>query len=256
MLSIAKRASTAVLEVYSDSSIDFQIKGDNSPVTAADLKSQRLIVEELKKISSDPVLGEENPVSYELRKDWKSFWLVDPLDGTKDFIAKNGDFTINIALIKDGRPVIGLIAIPAQDLYYYGELGQGAFRIERHGEQQIINHRSSGELICLDSRFHSTAQMKEFCERNQIKIIERFGSALKFCRLAEGVADLYPRLGPTKEWDIAAGHCIIREARCAIIDLGTGLEPAYNKPSLVNNSFIAFRSDLSVNLTDLAVSVA
>lgn len=253
LVAIAREASGAILTVYKDIKIDFQIKGDHSPVTAADLQSQRIIIEELKKISPYPVLGEENPIAYDLRKEWSDFWLVDPLDGTKDFIAKNDEFTINIALIKEGQPLVGLVALPAKDLYYFAAKGQGAFRISDKGEEQISNIRTQKDLICLDSRFHSSPETAAFCENNGISQIERFGSALKFCRLAEGVADIYPRLAPTKEWDIAAGHCILQEAGCQIIDLKTGQAPCYNKPSLLNNHFIALRSGLSLNLDNLKI---
>jgi 3'(2'), 5'-bisphosphate nucleotidase len=200
------------------------------------------------------VLGEENPIAYEIRKSWSCFWLVDPLDGTKDFIAKNDEFTINIALIKDGQPIIGLVGLPAKSLYYFASKGQGAFRISNEGEDLISNTRNKKELVCLDSRFHSSPETAAFCRNNSITQIEHFGSALKFCRLAEGVADIYPRLAPTREWDIAAGHCILQEANCQIIDLTTGCPPLYNKQSLLNNHFIALRDGLVIDLETLTLS--
>lgn len=240
VVSIARDASLAILEVYkTDFAVD--IKSDASPVTKADLMANEIIINGLAKISDDPILTEESPVDYEIRKKWSRFWLVDPLDGTKDFIAKNGEFTVNIALIEDHKPILGVVYIPVTDDVYFAQKGRGAYK----NGIKIFNNSTRDALIGTDSNFHSTKQTKEFFEKHNIKNIKRFGSSIKICKLAEGEIDIYPRFNGTKEWDTAATHIIANEAGCKLIDLETKKELVYNKKSIKNNFFIASRNDLA-----------
>ena len=241
MISIAREASLAILDIYeTDFSID--IKNDNSPVTKADLASNEIIISGLSKISNYPILTEESPVDYEIRKDWNKFWLVDPLDGTKDFIAKNGGFTVNIALIENHKPILGVVLIPVTNDVYYAEFGNGAFK----NGIKIFNNSKREQLIGTDSNFHSTKQTQDFFKKHSITNIQKFGSSIKICKLAEGEIDIYPRLNGTKEWDTAATHIIANEAGCKLIDIVTKKELVYNKESIKNNFFIASRDDLEL----------
>ena len=241
LLNIAKKASEEILKIYNQ---DFKVnfKADGSSLTKADLRSNEIIINSLNKISSYPVITEESPIEYEKRKDFARFFLVDPLDGTKDFVAKNGEFTINIALIEKNRPILGLIYIPCSGDFYYAIKGEGAFKNEEKISNDNINKE---ELIASDSNFHSTQQTKDFLKKHNINIIKRFGAAIKLCKLAEGVIDLYPRFNGTSEWDTAAGDIILEEAKCKLIDFVSKKNMLYNKESFKNNYFIASRNDLN-----------
>jgi 3'(2'), 5'-bisphosphate nucleotidase len=240
IIQIAQKASIEILKIYNSEEFDIQIKEDNSPLTKADLKSNETIIDGLSKISNYPIITEESPIDYETRKDWNKFWLVDPLDGTKDFIAKNGEFTINIALIESGKPILGVVYIPVTGDVYYASKDNGAYK----NGFKIFNNSKREDLIASDSIFHSTQMTQDFLKKNGIKKIKKFGSSLKICKLAEGVIDLYPRLNGTKEWDTAAVHIIANEAGCKVIDITTNKELVYNKESIKNNFFIASRNDL------------
>lgn len=238
---IAYNASEAILEVYKKVDPQVKYKKDDSPVTEADIVSHKIILEGLKQISNYPILSEEAEISYDERKNWNKFWLVDPLDGTKDFLVKNNQFTVNIALIENNKPVLGLVLIPAENLCYIAEKDKGAYK---NGEK-IYNASIRTELIGSDSNFHSTEETKAFYAKYNVENIKRYGSALKFCKLAEGEIDLYARLNGTMEWDTAAGHIIMNEAGCKIIDVETKKEIVYNRACLVNNHFIASRNNLN-----------
>lgn len=240
VLDIAKKASSAIMDVYAEQEVGVKTKGDNSPLTMADINSHHIIKAGLETISDIPVLSEEDVVPYARRKDWTQLWLVDPLDGTKDFLARNGMFTVNIALVKDYSPVLGVIAIPATGEMYWAEAGKGAYR---NGER-IYNRSERTQLIGSDSNFHSTQETMDFYGQHGVEEIQRYGSALKFCKLAEGEIDLYARLNGTMEWDTAAGQVIMQEAGCKIIDVVTGQPIVYNREELRNNHFIASRVDL------------
>ena len=240
VIEIAIRAGREILNVYNNEEFNIEIKGDDSPLTKADLVANRVICEGLKEISEYPINSEESSVEFETRKCWRTFWLVDPLDGTKDFIAKNDEFTINIALIKENHPVLGVIHIPATGLTYYAEKGKGAFK----DGKKISNLSDRTFLIGSDSNFHSSEETQQFFLKYKIENIKKYGSAIKFCKLAEGEIDIYPRLNGTKEWDTAAGHIIANEAGCSLIDLITKKEIVYNKESIKNNFFIALRNNL------------
>ncbi len=242
VLAIAKRAGAAIMDYYGRESLEVNTKSDDSPLTKADLRAHEIITTGLAAISDDPVLSEEGVQEWSERRHWRRFWLVDPLDGTKDFLAKNGEFTINIALVEGGRAIFGVVAIPALGVTYWARAGQGAFR----DGQPIHNDSKRGcrELIASDSRFHSTQATKDFLKKHNITQVNRFGSALKMCKLAEGELDLYPRLNGTMEWDTAAAHVICNEAGCKLVDVETGEELVYGKENLRNNHFIASRNDL------------
>lgn len=241
IVEIAKEAGEIILKYYNNlSDVSVQYKKDHSPLTTADLESSQYITEALKKNFGFPVISEESVPEYTIRKNFQTFWLVDPLDGTKDFLAKTGQFTVNIALIESGIPTLGVIYVPAMDLMYYAKKGSGAFLNGR----PIFNSSKREQLIATDSVFHSSAETQNFLKTHGINQVLKFGSALKFGKLAEGTIDIYPRFEGSKEWDIASGHIILKEAGCSIIDLITKQEPAYNKPSMKNNFFIAGRNDV------------
>jgi 3'(2'), 5'-bisphosphate nucleotidase len=234
---VSKHAGRLILEWYQDRSYHVLRKPDTSPLTEADLASETCIVSALSK-TGIPVISEETGCAYSVRKDWNSFWLVDPLDGTKDFIARNGEFTVNIALIEHGEPVLGVIHAPAIDLTCYAGKGNGAF-CEKDGRvKRLPCAEPLGHVIATVSRQHLSAKTKEFLRINGITDVEPRGSALKFGIVASGKATVYPRFEGSMEWDTAAGQVIITEAGCRIFDLLTGTVPVYNKPSLVNNPFI------------------
>ena len=246
VVSIAEEASKLIMNFYQSGDFEVKIKSDKSPVTEADLQSSSLIVKRLEEISDYPVLSEEKVVDYQIRKDWNFFWLVDPLDGTKDFIKRTGDFTVNIALIENHKPVLGVVAIPAQNLVYFAKEGEGARCKSSKGVEKISASLGHEPLRCAVSRFHCSAETEAFCERNGIKEKVGYGSALKMCKIAEGEVDIYPRLSPTMEWDTAAGHAIMNEAGGKIVS-AVNYEPLqYNKESLYNDPFIASRVDLDL----------
>ena len=240
VITISKQASKEIMEIYNGNEFDIEIKKDNSPVTKADLISNNIIVEGLKNISDYPVVTEESPVTYEERRNWNKFWLVDPLDGTKDFIARNGEFTINIALIKNDKSVLGVVYVPVSGDVYYAERQKGAYK----NGVKIFNESNRAELVAADSNFHSTSEVKMFFSRYDITKIKKFGSSIKICKLSEGIIDVYPRLNGTKEWDTAASHIIANEAGCKLVDVSTGRELVYNKEDIRNNFFIASRKNL------------
>ena len=241
IIAVAKQAGEIVLRYCGASeSLAVRFKADCSPVTEADMRANDYITQELTNRFGWAVVSEETPVAYEDRKNFKKFWLIDPLDGTKDFLAQTGHFTINIALIEDGIPTLGVIYVPTEGWLYCAKKGLGAFLNGR----RIFNNSNRERWIATDSVFHSSEKTREFLQKNGITQVVKFGSAVKFGKLAEGVVDLYPRFEGSKEWDIAAGHCILKEAGCNIIDWVTKQEPVYNKPSVENNFFVAARNDI------------
>lgn len=254
----AFRAGKAIMEVYVKP-FDFELKPDNSPLTIADRKAHTIIAEGLTG-TGIPLLSEEGAQpDYNIRKDWKQFWLVDPLDGTKEFINRNGDFTVNIALIQQHQPVFGVVYAPVQGFMYWGSnAGSWRLAVPNHhkfeypdynhilekAELLPLQYNHKGFLV-LGSRSHMNAETELFIENlkkkhSDLSFISR-GSSLKFCTLAEGAADIYPRFGPTMEWDTAAGHAVAFFAGCTVEQLENGLPLAYNKPSLLNPHFVARR---------------
>lgn len=238
---IAQRAGQAALEVYRRQDAWVTQKSDGSPLTEADMASEWIIHAEIPKLDpSIPYLSEESePTSFDARRDWRRFWLVDPLDGTKEFIKRTDEFTVNIALIEDGIPVLGVIVAPALEVTYFASKSVGAWK-EKDGEapRQIRSQLAdpTRPLRIVESVSHPSPELEQFLGSFQVSERLKIGSSLKFCLLAEGSADLYPRLGPTMEWDVAAGDCIYR---CSAE--GASPHPSsltYNKASLRNDRFV------------------
>lgn len=239
---IARDAGSAIMEIYAGE-FDVELKGDNSPLTCADRASHQVIVEGLQETTPDiPILSEEGrDIPYAERAAWSHFWLVDPLDGTKEFIKRNCEFTVNIALVEDGRVTAGVVYVPAQDTMYFGRLGAGAWKIEGNQVPVKISVRAADESLGLTvvmSRSHPSPELEEYLRG--IKVVEAMpvGSSLKLCVVAEGKADLYPRLGPTMEWDTAAGHAVVAAAGGTVTQVD-GAALRYNKENLLNPYFIA-----------------
>lgn len=240
VLNIVQKAGNAIMQIYKSADFDIEVKSDDSPLTTADIAANRIITGELKKAFNLPVVSEESPVDYKIRKNWNKFWLVDPLDGTKDFIQRNDQFTINIALIENNKPILGVVNVPAMNIVYWAVQGQGAFK----NGNKIYNHGNRTELIGADSNFHSTPEVKLFFKQYNINHVINIGSAIKICMLAEGEIDVYPRFNGTKEWDTAAAHIIANEGGCCLMDIKTKKELVYNKEDIKNNYFIAHRKNL------------
>ncbi len=240
VIKVIHDAGLAIMSIYEEDDIKIKVKDDRSPVTEADLLANKIIIKGLKSFSKYPILTEEAYIEYGTRKDWDKFWLVDPLDGTKDFIAKNGQFTINIALIEKNKPILGVVYVPVSDDIYYAEYTKGAYK----NNIRIFNTSNRTQLIATDSNFHSSTLVDEFLKKYEIKNIVYYGSSLKICKLAEGDIDVYPRLNGTKEWDTAASHIIANESGCKLVDTVTKKELKYNKKDIKNNFFIASRNDL------------
>jgi 3'(2'), 5'-bisphosphate nucleotidase len=241
---IAREAGREILEVYDAGAIASTAKADDSPLTAADLRAHRLIVRRLGEITPElPVLSEEGAdVPFAERSQWRRYWLVDPLDGTREFLSRNGEFTVNIALVEGHAPALGIVHVPVTDTTYRGLPGEGAWR-ERGGEpaERIrVAARSAAPLRVVGSRSHRGNSLDAFLERIGARELVAIGSSLKFCRVAEGAADVYPRLGPTSEWDTAAAHAVLLAAGGGVSALdGTPL--AYNtREELLNPFFVAF----------------
>ncbi len=238
---IARLAGAAIMEIYSgDHAVEF--KDDKSPLTAADKASHLAIVAGLERHYPEiPILSEEGrDIPYEERKGWERFWLVDPLDGTKEFIKRNGEFTVNIALIEDGLPVLGVVYVPAQDKLYFGSTSGGGF-VQQGQEQpvpiQVRVADPGAGLTVVMSRSHPSPELEEYLKGIKVAEALPVGSSLKLCVVAEGKADLYPRLGPTMEWDTAAGHALVVSAG-GTVNTPEGAALVYNKPNLLNPHFI------------------
>jgi len=244
--SIAQKAGDEIMKIYQqDFDVDYKI--DNSPLTKADLKSNEIITESLKDLYPEIfILSEENKeVPYNIRKNWEYFWLIDPLDGTKEFVKKNGEFTVNIALIHKDTPVLGVIYAPVVEIFYYTQKNRGAFKQEKNRKPQrlpIYNHTNNDTLKIIVSKSHYNQETKEFVDnlKNQYDKIEfiNIGSSLKFCLIAEGKADIYPRLAPTMEWDTAAGQAVVEQAGGEIVEFITQTPLKYNKQNLLNPWFV------------------
>ena len=240
---ILKKAGDKIIEIYNSDEFNVvDLKADDSPLTLADIASNNEIVKGLSDNFDFPIISEElDNVSYEFRKDYDKFWCVDPLDGTKEFINRNGEFTVNIALIENGLPVFGGIYVPVQDVYYFGVQGEGAYKKEGRGElEKLYVNQNSGDWIAVGSKSHAKPVEKEFYQKIGVKDSFSVGSSLKFCMVAEGSADLYYRSGPTMEWDIAAGHAILRAAGGEVFkDIDCKEVFTYNKQNLLNGPFLA-----------------
>lgn len=235
---IARLAGAKILEIYQR---DFavQIKADASPLTEADLAAQQIIAAGLAQLTpAIPVLSEEAAdIDWSLRQTWQQFWLVDPLDGTKEFINKNGEFTVNIALIEHGRPVLAVVYAPVLDKLYFTDKQYAYLTTAEKADQRLQVHKATPPLKVVGSRSHPTPELAGYLEKLGNFEMVPVGSSLKFCLVAEGLADIYPRLGPTMEWDTAAGHCIAEKAGAVVCTL-EGAALRYNqKESLLNPYF-------------------
>jgi len=250
VMAIARAAAQDILAIYAT---DFSVahKDDDSPLTAADMAAHKTICAGLQALTPDiPVLSEESAsIPFATRSQWREHWLIDPLDGTREFIKRNGEFTVNIALIKQHRPSLGVVHIPITSTCYFAAEGSGAFKQEADAEPQKIRTRKTrdGHFTVAGSRSHGGEKQQQFFSAlgENIELIA-IGSSLKLCLVAEGKVDIYPRFGPTSEWDTAAAHCIIEQAGGILTN--TNLEPlAYNKSdSLLNPHFLAI-ADPSFN---------
>ncbi|MBU3015212.1 3'(2'),5'-bisphosphate nucleotidase CysQ [Poseidonibacter lekithochrous] len=237
---IAVKAGDAIMEIYNK---DFQIeqKQDNSPLTEADLKSNEIICEALNSLyPSIPLMSEENKqTDYDTRKNWEYYWCIDPIDGTKEFIKKNGEFTVNIALMHINTPVLGVVYAPALNDMYSAKKNEGAFK---NNEKLPLKTNSSPKekLSVVASKSHLSSETQEFINNLDTKEIEQVskGSSLKLCMVAEGVADIYPRLAPTMEWDTAAADAVVREAGKMTYQFEKDEPIIYNKEDLLNPWFV------------------
>lgn len=248
VIKIARQAGQAIMEVYAGQ-IDVETKSDCSPLTQADLAAHRCIEAGLKALTPDiPLLSEESAnIPYEIRSQWSEYWLVDPLDGTKEFIKRNGEFTVNIALIRDDCAVLGVVYAPALDLLYYAD-STGVYKQVGNLAPIPIKTRplNPQDITIAGSRSHADERLLEFVNRIEKKLssakLISMGSSLKICLVAEGVADLYPRLGLTSEWDTAAAQCVLEKAGGKLTDLH-GNRLLYNsKESMLNPEFFASAS--------------
>ena len=242
IIELAKAAGQAIVEVANSADLGIQKKADKSPVTLADFRANDLIVAGLKQFTPDiPVISEEGEViANEERLSWPKCWLVDPLDGTRGFIDGSGEYTVNIALIEDHLPVMSVIYSPHLDKLYYAVKGEGAFIETPTGPQQIQAKNWDGErpLDIAVSQYHSAKWLERLLGAVPKYELVKMNSSIKICFCADGTADIYPRLGPTSEWDTAAGHCIVEEAGGLVVDL-TGQTLHYNaRETLENPSFI------------------
>ncbi|NND77523.1 MAG: 3'(2'),5'-bisphosphate nucleotidase CysQ [Flavobacteriales bacterium] len=242
-----------ILDVYGKD-FDVEIKSDNSPLTIADRRAHLKIME-LLEVTGLQVLSEEGrEMKFEERKDWAHFWMVDPLDGTKEFVKRNGEFTVNIALIHNGQSIAGVIYVPVKKWLYVAMPEMGSYKVENVEPSQRMKisevrekgsklpQEKSGPFVVVGSRSHMSPETEEFIdkikqEHGEVEIAS-MGSSLKICLVAEGAADVYPRFAPTMEWDTAAGHAIAKCAGKNIQDHTTGAEMKYNKENLLNNWFI------------------
>ncbi|MFT5450647.1 MAG: 3'(2'), 5'-bisphosphate nucleotidase [Enterobacterales bacterium] len=248
VVEIANLAAQQIIDVYLDDDFDVQIKNDKSPVTQADLLAHDLIVEQLKALSGDtPVVSEEDTSDlWHQRKDWPLYWLIDPLDGTKEFVDKNGEFTVNIALVSQGHPIMGIVQAPVLDTVYFAAKNIGAFKTISSNATSSIKVR---DIPLIDDKQLFTVAIGRGCIPDKVKQLYqalpshntiRIGSALKTCLIAEGLADIYPRYGKTSEWDTAAAQCILECAGGVVCDMQLNTLTYNTKDSLINPEFIAY----------------
>jgi len=257
---IAREAGNEILDVYQGDDFQVEIKSDKTPLTIADKKSNHIIVKGLQEIFPEiPILSEESRrIPYHERKKWKYLWIIDPLDGTKEFIKRNGEFSINLALIKNSVPIFGILYIPVKEILYFASKGYGAYKKDRRTDNIKLptnrkdkKNEKSNDMVkrIIFSRSHYTEETKHFVERikkqfSRIHMISA-GSAMKMAYLAEGKADIYPRLAPTMEWDIAAGQIILEESGGKLLDFYKRTPLIYNKKDLINPWFLAIGNNVN-----------
>ena len=238
----AIEAGNAIMAVYQSDSIDYEKKSDLSPLTLADKRSHEIILEKLKETGINVLSEESDEISYDQRKDWGRYWLVDPLDGTKEFIKKNGEFTVNIALIENNIPSLGVVYCPVTDILFWNDEERKVYKKENNKVVEIRKRASVNDndknLRVVVSRSHINDETNNYIKKlNEPKLIS-CGSSLKFLYIADNKADIYPRFGPTMEWDTAAAHSILSALGIQVINLDTGRELSYNKENLLNPYFI------------------
>jgi len=244
---ITVRAGNEILQYY-NKDVEILYKDDSSPLTKADLASNKIILNALNYLDINiPILSEESFVDWNTRKNWNQYWLVDPLDGTKEFIKKNGEFTVNIALIKNNNPILGVIFAPAKSMLYFAKKNNGSYKINTMDELNNLNQakkisvsKQSNPIRIIGSRSHSNSTFSNWVNKEfpNSQIIQS-GSSLKFCLIAEGKADIYPRFGPTSEWDTAAGHIILDESGGKISTFKNSKLNYNTKEDILNPEFYA-----------------
>jgi 3'(2'), 5'-bisphosphate nucleotidase len=239
---IARQAGEKILEIY-HSEFDIVQKADNSPLTQADMAAHHIIVARLQALTPKfPILSEESvEISYDERSQWETYWLVDPLDGTREFIKRNGEFTVNIALIDQNKPILGVIYVPVRDVMYFAAIGYGAFKQQKLVEKIQVRPCPQEQIVVVGSRSFWDKRVEKFLENLPLPFeLQSIGSSLKACLVAEGCADVYPRFGDTSEWDTAAAQCVVEQAGGYLTNMQ--LQPLlYNtKPTLLNPNFLVF----------------
>ena len=263
----AVKAGERIKEIYdkfdNDANIDYtadtivSYKSDNSPLTLADKEANKVIEKYLKPLGL-PILSEEGKITpYSERKNWEKFWLIDPLDGTREFVKRNGNFTVNIALMENNIPVVGIIYVPVSGVLYVGNLEKGAYKQELGLKKtdskntietakkiaiKVSQKKNKDGIIAFNSRSHSNAKDNNYLDKFNVKEIRKKGSSVKFCLVAEGIADLYYRNGTTMEWDTAAGEAILKAAGGVILNADTDTDLKYNKENLENPPFCAMNA--------------
>ncbi len=242
-LEAAVKAGEDIMDVYnSTDSINYEKKADDSPLTIADKKSHNTILDFLKNTGINIISEESKSIDYEERRNWEEYWLIDPLDGTKEFIKKNGEFTVNIALIKNNKPHLGVVYCPVKKVLYWNDNENKVFKKEGEETTEIkkrnpINENEEGLRVVV-SRSHMSEETSEYVNKLTKPELISCGSSLKFLYIADNKADIYPRFGPTMEWDTAAAHSILNSLKIHVINLETGREISYNKENLLNPYFI------------------
>ena len=242
---IAEQAGEAILQIY-NTEFAVERKQDKSPVTEADLAAHRVICKALDQLEYEyPVLSEESAtIDYSTRKQWPTYWLVDPLDGTREFIKRNGEFTVNIALIHHHQPVLGVVYVPVTEVAYLGIDQQGAYKFQEGQQDKITTRRLNLDNIAVaGSRSHGNQRQQDFIQRLGQAEILAVGSSLKFCLVAEGRVDIYPRFGPTSEWDTAAAQCVVEQAGGRVVTHQMESLSYNKKDSLLNPEFFAIGDD-------------
>ncbi|MEM7035836.1 MAG: 3'(2'),5'-bisphosphate nucleotidase CysQ [Bacteroidota bacterium] len=254
IVAIAETAGLLIMEVYeSDEDAEISTKADDSPITLADRRANEHIVAQLRALYPQiPIISEEEKLlPYEERKNWSLCWQVDPLDGTKEFIRRNGEFAVNIALIQDGVPVVAVVHAPARDITAWATKGEGAFLRDDEGNVRKLESKSwvsSEPITIVASRSHPSPDVQAFMDRFPKRHVQPAGSSLKFILLAMGEAHVYPRLAPTMEWDTSAGQLILEEAGGEFIDEATGKPMLYNRENLTNGNFMAYGRDVRTGI--------
>ena len=243
LVDISRKAGNEILDVYKDS-FEITLKEDLSPLTDADRRANTVITSMLESLYPEiPILSEEGKeIDYSERNNWNLFWLVDPLDGTKEFVKRNGEFTVNIALIKDGLPIAGIVYAPTKETYWYGAEGLGSYKMSENFPpiRISVENNIDSPIRIVSSRSHPSPKLELYLSRFDDHEIVNMGSSLKICLVADSSAHIYPRLGPTMEWDSGAGHAVLKFAGGELINRETGEELVYNKEILKNPDFICY----------------